>query len=243
MQIWPAIDLRGGKCVRLQQGDYNRETVFGDDPAAMARRWVDEGAECLHLVDLDGARDGTSANREAVAGILAAVDIPCELGGGVRDEATIKSWLDAGLQRLVIGTKALKEPDWFREMCRRYPNQLVLGIDASGGRVATDGWLDVSDVPATQLAQQYAEEPLAAIVYTDIAKDGMMAGTNLPAMQEMKEAVDVSVIASGGVTHVEDVRQLARVEMAGCIIGRALYEGTLTIADAISAARIGGVKK
>ena len=243
MQIWPAIDLRGGKCVRLQQGDYNRETVFGDDPAAMARRWLDEGAEYLHLVDLDGARDGTSANREAVAAILAAIDIPCELGGGVRDEATIKSWLDAGLQRLVIGTKVLKEPDWFREMCRRYPNQLVLGIDAAGGRVATDGWLDVSDVSATELARQYADEPLAAIVYTDIAKDGMMAGPNLPAMQEMKEAVGVPVIASGGVTHVEDVRQLARVDVAGCIIGRALYEGTLTIADAISAARIGSFKK
>jgi phosphoribosylformimino-5-aminoimidazole carboxamide ribotide isomerase len=243
MQIWPAIDLRGGKCVRLQQGDYNRETVFGDDPAAMARRWVDEGAEFLHLVDLDGARDGTSANKEAVAAILAAVDIPCELGGGVRDEATIKSWLDAGLHRLVIGTKALKEPDWFREMCRRYPQQLVLGIDASNGRVATDGWLDVSDVSATEMAKQYAAEPLAAIVYTDIAKDGMMAGTNLPAMLEMKQAVDVPVIASGGVTNVEDVRQLARMDMAGCIIGRALYEGTLKIADAVSAAKIGGFRR
>lgn len=243
MQIWPAIDLRGGKCVRLQQGDYNRETVFGDDPAAMARRWVDEGAQYLHLVDLDGARDGTSANKAAVASILAAVDIPCELGGGVRDEATIKSWLDAGLYRLVIGTKALKEPDWFRTMCRRYPRQLVLGIDARNGRVATDGWLAVSDVAATEMARQYAGEPLAAIVYTDIAKDGMMAGTNLPAMQEMKEAVDVPVIASGGVTNVEDVRQLARMAMAGCIIGRALYEGTLTIADAVAAARIGGFKK
>lgn len=243
MQIWPAIDLRGGKCVRLRQGDYNRETVFGDDPAAMARRWADQGAQCLHLVDLDGARDGTSANREAVAAILAAVDIPCELGGGVRDEATIKSWLDAGLQRLVIGTKALKEPDWFRAMCRRYPNQLVLGIDAKNGRVATDGWLDVSDVSATEMARQYADEPLAAIVYTDIAKDGMMAGTNLAAMQEMNEAVDVPVIASGGVTNVEDVRQLARLEMDGCIIGRALYEGMLTIADAVSAAAIGSFKR
>ncbi len=243
MQIWPAIDLRGGKCVRLRQGDYNRETVFGDDPAAMARRWADQGAQCLHLVDLDGARDGTAANREAVAVILAAVDLPCELGGGVRDEATIKLWLDAGLQRLVIGTKALKEPDWFREMCRRYPNQLVLGIDAKNGRVATDGWLDVSDVSATELARQYADEPLAAIVYTDIAKDGMMAGTNLPAMQEMNEAVDIPVIASGGVTNVEDVRQLARLDLAGCIIGRALYEGMLTIADAISAATIGSFKR
>lgn len=243
MQIWPAIDLRGGKCVRLRQGDYNRETVFGDDPAAMARRWVDEGAEYLHLVDLDGARDGTSANRDAVASILKVIDIPCELGGGVRDEETIKSWLDAGLQRLVIGTKALKEPDWFRQMCQRYPGKLVLGIDASNGRVATDGWLDVSEVSATEMAAQYANEPLAAIVYTDIAKDGMMAGTNLPAMQEMKEAVDVPVIASGGVTNVEDVRQLSRVEMAGCIIGRALYEGTLTIADAVSAAKIGSFRK
>jgi phosphoribosylformimino-5-aminoimidazole carboxamide ribotide isomerase len=242
MQIWPAIDLRDGKCVRLQQGDYNRETVFGDDPAAMARRWVDEGAECLHLVDLDGARDGTCANKAAVASILEAVDIPCELGGGVRSEATITSWLEAGLRRLVVGTKAIKEPDWFREMCRRYPNRLVLGIDANDGRVATDGWLDVSDVSASELAQQFADEPLAAIVYTDIAKDGMMAGTNLPAMQEMKEAVNVPVIASGGVTNVEDVRQLARVEMAGCIIGRALYEGTLTIADAVSAAKIGGFR-
>ncbi len=243
MQIWPAIDLRGGKCVRLRQGDYNRETVFGDDPAAMARRWADQGAQCLHLVDLDGARDGTAANREAVAAILAAVDLPCELGGGVRDEATIKLWLDAGLQRLVIGTKALKEPDWFREMCRRYPNQLVLGIDAKNGRVATDGWLDVSEVSATELARQYADEPLAAIVYTDIAKDGMMAGTNLPAMQEMNEAVDIPVIASGGVTNVEDIRQLARLDLAGCIIGRALYEGMLTIADAISAATIGSFKR
>ncbi|MBI2477747.1 MAG: 1-(5-phosphoribosyl)-5-[(5-phosphoribosylamino)methylideneamino]imidazole-4-carboxamide isomerase [Planctomycetia bacterium] len=243
MEIWPAIDLRGGKCVRLQQGDYNRETVFGDDAAAMARRWVDEGAEYLHLVDLDGARDGTSVNKRAVAAILAAVEIPCELGGGVRDEATIKSWLDAGLSRLVIGTKALKEPDWFREMCRRYPQQLVLGIDASNGRVATDGWLDVSDVSATEMARQYANEPLAAIVYTDIAKDGMMAGTNLPAMREMKEAVDVPVIASGGVTNVEDVRQLARMDMAGCIIGRALYERTLTIADAVSAAKIGSYRR
>jgi len=137
----------------------------------------------------------------------------------------------------------LKEPDWFREMCRRYPQKLVLGIDASNGRVATDGWLDVSDVSATEMAKQYAAEPLAAIVYTDIAKDGMMAGTNLPAMLEMKQAVDVPVIASGGVTNVEDVRQLARMDMAGCIIGRALYEGTLKIADAVSAAKIGGFRR
>jgi len=236
MQIWPAIDLRGGKCVRLMQGDYHRETVFGDDPAEMARHWVAEGARCLHLVDLDGARDGTAANRDAIRAILAAVSVPCELGGGVRDEDAIRTGLDAGLERLVIGTKALKEPDWFREMCRRYPQRLVLGIDARDGRVATDGWLAVSHMAATELARQYAREPLAAIIYTDIAKDGMMAGPNLLAMQEMNEAVDLPVIASGGVTGREDVRQLARIEMAGCIIGRSLYEGKLTIAEALRAA-------
>jgi len=236
MEIWPAIDLRDGKCVRLVQGDYNRETVFGDDPAAMARRWVAAGAERLHLVDLDGARDGTAANRQAVAAILAAVDIPCELGGGVRDEVTISDWLQAGLQRLVIGTKALKEPDWFRDMAGRFPGRLVLGVDARGGRVATDGWLDVSEVAAVDLARNFADSPIAAIVYTDIAKDGMLAGPNLEAMRAMRDAVDVPVVASGGVSCAEDVRQLAQVGVAGCIIGRALYEGKLTIADAIQAA-------
>jgi phosphoribosylformimino-5-aminoimidazole carboxamide ribotide isomerase len=142
MQIWPAIDLRGGKCVRLRQGDYNRETVFGDDPAEMAQRWVDEGAQFLHLVDLDGARDGTLANRQAVAAILKRVSIPCELGGGIRDERTIQHWVDAGLSRLVVGTKALKEPDWFSEMCAKFPNRLALGLDARDGFVATDGWLE-----------------------------------------------------------------------------------------------------
>jgi phosphoribosylformimino-5-aminoimidazole carboxamide ribotide isomerase len=237
MQIWPAIDLRGGKCVRLVQGDYDREMVFGDDPAAMARRWVDEGAEQLHLVDLDGARDGRSANREAVAAILAAVDVPCELGGGIRDEETIERLLKLGLARLVIGTKALKEPDWFRDVCRRYPGKLAVGIDARDGRVATDGWLETSDMAATDLAQSLAVEPIAAIIYTDIAKDGMMAGPNLRAMAEMKHAVAVPVIASGGVTTAGDVEQLARIGMAGCIIGRTLYEGKLTLADAIAASR------
>jgi phosphoribosylformimino-5-aminoimidazole carboxamide ribotide isomerase len=236
MEIWPAIDIRGGQCVRLVQGDYGRETVFGDDPAIMARRWVDEGASCLHLVDLDGARQAVPANREAVTAILAEVDVPCELGGGVRDEATIRSLLDLGLTRLVIGTRALRESDWFRQMCRQFPQQLVLGIDARDGRVATDGWLETSDTSATQLAQQLSDEPIAAIVYTDIAKDGMMAGPNLPAMEAMQRAVTCPVIASGGVTTADDVRRLAAAGMSGCIIGRALYEGTLTLRDALAAA-------
>jgi len=244
MQIWPAIDLRGGKCVRLRQGDFGRETVFGDDPVQMARRWVDQGAEYLHLVDLDGARDGRSVNRDAVAAIVAAVDIACELGGGIRDEATIGSLLQMGLTRLVIGTKALKQPDWFRSVCRRFPNKLALGIDAREGLVATEGWLETSNTAATELARTFAGEPVAAIIYTDIATDGMMAGPNFAAMAEMNDAVDMPVIASGGVTSAEEVMRLAKIGVAGCIIGRALYEGKLTVADAMAATRpdMGGAR-
>jgi phosphoribosylformimino-5-aminoimidazole carboxamide ribotide isomerase len=242
MQIWPAIDLRGGKCVRLQQGDYNRETVFGEDPPEMAKHWVDLGAECLHLVDLDGARDGSPANREAVDAILAAVDIPCELGGGIRDERTVRGWLDAGLSRLVIGTKALREPDWFREMCQRYPGKLALGLDARDGRVATDGWLETSDVNATDMVKQFADESVAAIIYTDIAKDGMMSGPNFKAIADMQGSTGFPVIASGGVTTIDDVRRLAELDVAGCIIGRTLYEGKMTIAEAIDAARTNRAK-
>jgi phosphoribosylformimino-5-aminoimidazole carboxamide ribotide isomerase len=237
MQIWPAIDLRGGKCVRLQQGDYNRETVFGEDPAAMARHWVDQGAECLHLVDLDGAREGRPANLPAIRSILAAVTVPCELGGGIRDEETIGSLVELGLSRLVIGTKALADPDWLRRMARRFPGRLVLGIDARNGRVATEGWLETSETPATELAQSYQDEPLAALIYTDIATDGMLNGPNLAAMGEMRGATNLSVVASGGVTSASDVTALASLRMAGCIIGRALYEGNLKLADALAAAR------
>lgn len=237
MQIWPAIDLRGGRCVRLQQGDYGRETVFGEDPAAMARHWVELGAECLHLVDLDGARDGSPGNQAAVAAILAAVEVPCELGGGIRSEAIIRQGLDAGLTRLVIGTLALKQPDWFRQMCQKFPGKLVLGIDARNGMVATDGWLQTSSVAAIDLARQFAGEPLAAIIYTDIATDGMLTGPNVEAMAQLQAAVDVPVVASGGVTNREDIVRLAAVPMAGCIVGRALYEGTLTLPDALAASQ------
>lgn len=237
MQIWPAIDLRGGKCVRLRQGDYAQETVFGDDPAAMARQFVEQGAEHLHLVDLDGAKTGRPENLAAVRAILGAVGIPCELGGGVRDEATIAALLEAGLSRVVIGTRALREPEWFRATCRKYPNHLAIGIDARDGRVATHGWLETSDTLAVDLARQFEGEPIAALIYTDIATDGMLAGPNLAAMREMCEAVTLPVIASGGVTTGEDVANLAAAGVAGCIVGRALYEGTLTLAGALQAAR------
>jgi phosphoribosylformimino-5-aminoimidazole carboxamide ribotide isomerase len=236
VEIWPAIDLRGGKCVRLKQGDYGRETVFGDDPPAMAAHWVALGARRLHLVDLDGAREGRPENLPSVRAIVEAAGVPCELGGGIREEETIGRLLGAGLARLVIGTRALREPEWFRRMCRKFPGRLVLGIDARDGLVATDGWLQTSRVEATELARQFAGGPIAAIVYTDIATDGMLAGPNVEAMARMQAAVEWPVVASGGVTTADDVARLAAVPMAGCIIGRALYEGTVTLADALAPA-------
>jgi phosphoribosylformimino-5-aminoimidazole carboxamide ribotide isomerase len=239
VEIWPAIDLRDGKCVRLKQGDYQRETVFSEDPVAVARQWTALGALQLHLVDLDGARDGQPRNLSAIRAIVEATGVPCELGGGIRSEATIRQLLDLGLHRLVIGTLAIREPDWFRQMCREFPRRLVLGIDARNGLVATEGWLETSSVRAVELARQLADEPIAALIYTDIATDGMMAGPNVAAMAEMRAAVDLPVVASGGVTTKQDVARLAAVPMAGCIIGRALYEGTLTLPAALAAAAEG----
>lgn len=236
MEIWPAIDLRGGRCVRLRQGDYSQETVFGDDPAAMARHWVSQGATCLHLVDLDGAKEGRPVNVSSVRSIVESTGIRCELGGGIRNEESIKNWLDLGLERLVIGTLALREPDWFRQMCRKYPGRLALGIDAREGRVATAGWLETSDVSAIELAGWFAGEAVAALIYTDIAADGMMAGPNVSATAAMQAAVEWPVIASGGVTTTEDIARLAAAPVAGCIIGRTLYEGTLSLPAAIAAA-------
>ncbi|MFO0817441.1 MAG: 1-(5-phosphoribosyl)-5-[(5-phosphoribosylamino)methylideneamino]imidazole-4-carboxamide isomerase [Pirellulales bacterium] len=237
LQVWPAIDLRGGKCVRLRQGDYGQETVFGDDPAEMAQRWVEQGARCLHLVDLDGARDGQLTNLSAIEAIVRSVSVPCQLGGGVRGEATIRRLLDLGLTRLIVGTKALSEPEWFREMCHQFPNQLALGIDAKNGLVATDGWLNVSTIPATRLARQFDDEPVSAIIYTDIARDGMLEGPNFQAVEEMRRTVTIPVIASGGVTTVADVERLRTIGVAGCIIGRSLYEGTLDLKEALRAAQ------
>jgi len=236
VEVWPAIDLRGGRCVRLQQGDYDRETVFGDDPGATARYWVDQGARRLHLVDLDGAKQGRPVNLPSVRAILEQARVPCELGGGIRSEEAIRELLDLGLTRLVIGTLAIREAEWFRQMCRKFPGRLVLGIDAREGYVAVQGWTETSPCQAVDAAQQFAHEPLAAIVYTDISTDGMLSGPNLAAMAQMRAAVDLPVVASGGVTTVDDVARLAAVPMAGCIIGRALYERTLTLPEALVAA-------
>jgi phosphoribosylformimino-5-aminoimidazole carboxamide ribotide isomerase len=232
MQVIPAIDLRGGCCVRLRQGDYNQETVFGDDPAAMAARWESEGATRIHLVDLDGAKAGRPVNVEAVRAIIGRVRVPCQLGGGVRDGATIAAWLGAGIERVVVGTQALKDPAWFRETARAYPGRLLLGLDARDGLVATGGWLDVSSVEATALAEQFDDLPLAGVVYTDIARDGMLGGPNLAATEALAARLRTPVIASGGVGSLEDVGRLAALPIAACVVGRALYDGRFRLTEA-----------
>jgi phosphoribosylformimino-5-aminoimidazole carboxamide ribotide isomerase len=239
--ILPAIDLRGGQCVRLQQGDYSQETVFGDDPAAMARRWVEQGATYLHVVDLDGARAGRPVNGDSIRRIVAAAGVPCQLGGGLRREADLTEALGWGVKRVILGTRALEDPAWCAAMCRAFPGQVMLGIDARAGRVATDGWLNDSTTSALELARQCAAWPLAGIIYTDIARDGMMAGPNVEATAELARAVPgVAVVASGGVTTLDDIARLARAGLAGCIIGRALYEGRLELPAAITAAKHDG---
>ena len=234
MLILPAIDIRAGQCVRLRQGDYAQETIYSSDPAAMARTWVDQGATFLHIVDLDGAREGHPVNEDCIQRIVQTAGVPCQLGGGLRTEEHIAKALAWGLQRVVIGTKAVNDPAWLRRACERFPGQLALGIDAKDGRVAIEGWLEVSNRPAVELARHCADWSLAAIIYTDIARDGMLAGPNLAALAEMSEAVTLPIIASGGITTLDDLRQLAQLDLAGCIIGRALYEGRLRLPEAIN---------
>lgn len=236
MQIWPAIDIRDGKCVRLTQGDYAQMTVYGDSPADMAQRFVADGATGLHIVDLDAARDGTQGNREAIVGIAREVDVPCQLGGGIRSLEIISDYLETGIQRLVVGTRALTNPDWLAEMSCRFPGQLYVAIDARHGRVTTNGWLKTSDTMAVDLARQICDNPLAGIIYTDIARDGMMSGPNFAAMQEMAEAVGLPLAASGGVTTTDDISRLSAMGLTGCVIGKAIYEGRLTLSEAMQAA-------
>jgi phosphoribosylformimino-5-aminoimidazole carboxamide ribotide isomerase len=232
--ILPAIDLRAGQCVRLRQGDYNQETVFDADPVAVARRWVDQGATLLHLVDLDGAKAGHPVNGDTIQKIVREAGVPCQLGGGLRTAAHVASALEWGIRRVIIGTRALKDPAWLGTLCAQYPERVVLGIDAKNGRVATEGWLEVSDITALDLARRCGEWPLAAIVYTDIGRDGMLAGPNAEALAELAAQVRVPVIASGGVTTLNDIRTLRRLGLAGCIVGRALYEGRLDLRQAIA---------
>ena len=202
----------------------------------MARHWQEQGAEFLHIVDLDGAKDGQPTNFSFVNSIVESLKIPIEIGGGIRNEETIQRYLDAGVNRLVIGTLALKEVGWFRKMCQKFPDRLVLGIDGRNGLVATEGWLETSQTLATDLAQQYIDLPLAALVYTDIAKDGMLAGPNIAEMAAMRHAVPFPLVVSGGIASLDDVRRLAQSGFHACIIGKALYENKFRLPEALAVA-------
>jgi phosphoribosylformimino-5-aminoimidazole carboxamide ribotide isomerase len=237
VEIWPAIDLLGGRCVRLQQGDYSRGTTFSDHPARMAECWFAEGARRLHCVDLDAAKGGTIVNEPSIRDIVrAASGRPIQLGGGVRSEEVILRLLDLGVARLVVGTAALKNPDWFARMCEKYPQKLVLGVDARNGMVATDGWLETSQTPAVTLIGEIARRTsdCAAIVYTDIARDGMLKGPNFQGLEEVRAASPMPVIASGGVSSLDDVRELAHRQTHAAILGRAIYEGLIDLKEVFS---------
>lgn len=236
MEIWPAIDIRGGKCVRLCQGDYSREIVFDSDPVAVARHWVAQGARRLHVVDLDGAKKGEPVNLPVVRRIFQEAGVPCQFGGGVRHEDTILGLLEAGASRVVIGTRAIKDPQWFKDMSRKFPKRIVLGLDARGGQAATNGWLETSARTAAEVVAEFADEPIAAVVFTDISADGMLSGVSIDALSQIQRRVNLPLIASGGVTTLEDVRMLKAAGVAGCIIGRALYEGRLSLPEALAAA-------
>lgn len=236
MIIIPAIDLKDGACVRLRQGLMDDSTVFSDDPVAVAKQWVDKGAKRLHLVDLNGAFAGTPVNGEVVTAIAKQYpDLPIQIGGGIRSLETIEHYLNAGVNYVIIGTKAVKEPEFVKQACDAFPGTIIVGLDAKNGYVATDGWAEVSDVKATELAKQFANDGVSSIVYTDIARDGMMQGVNVEATLEMAKASPIPVIASGGITNMDDIRALVDAEDAGimgAITGRAIYEGTLDIVEA-----------
>ncbi len=236
MELWPAIDLRGGRCVRLLQGDYARETIFGEDPVAMVRQFVAGGAHRLHIVDLDGAKDGVPTQADLVQRMVTAAGVPCQLGGGIRSLETARHYLEAGIARVIVGSVAIEDPALLERLAASFPGQVVLGLDARDGRVAVRGWLDTSELTAVDVARRHADLPLAAIVYTDIATDGMLSGPNLSALREMIAATSLPVIASGGVASADDIRAVAELGAAGCIVGRALYDGGLTLAAALSAA-------
>jgi len=239
MDLWPAIDLRGGKCVRLLQGDYDRETVFGDDPVDMARRFVAGGASRLHLVDLDGAKAGGPVQADLVARIVAAAGIPCQLGGGIRSRDTAAAYLAVGVQRVVLGSAAIEHPELLESLAAEFPGRIVLGLDARDGLVAVRGWLETSDVTAIDVARRHAALPLAGIVATDIAKDGTLEGPNLEGLRALIDAVPLPVVASGGVGTAADIRRVAAIGAAGCIVGRALYTGDVTLTEALAAAETG----
>lgn len=236
MILYPAIDLKDGQAVRLLRGDMERATVFSDDPAAQARAFADAGCDWLHLVDLDGAFAGRPVNEAAVRAILAAIDIPVQLGGGIRDMATLERWLKAGVARVILGTAAVEDPGFLARAARAHPGRVAVGIDAREGRVATRGWAETTAIAATDLARRAEDAGAAAIIYTDIERDGAMAGPNVAATADLARAVTIPVIASGGVSRLADLEALAQTGViAGAISGRALYEGAIDLARALAA--------
>ena len=235
MLIIPAIGLKGGQWVRLRQGLMDDSTVFSDDPVAVAAQWVEQGCRRLHLVDLNGAFEGKPVNGEVVTAIAKAYPtLPIQIGGGIRSAEIIEVYLAAGVSYVIIGTKAVKEPQFVTDMCKLFPGHIIVGLDAKDGLVATDGWAEVSNLKATELAKRFEADGVDSIIYTDIARDGMMAGPNVEALREMEQATDIPVIASGGVTTMDDVRMLAESGTFAAIIGRAIYEGTIDLAEAVA---------
>jgi phosphoribosylformimino-5-aminoimidazole carboxamide ribotide isomerase len=237
MYIIPAIDLIEGKCVRLIQGRYDRRINYQSDPVKQAEDFIADGAQWLHIVDLEGAKAGRPVNTEAISAIAELGKLKIEVGGGLRDETSIQQLFVIGVERAIIGTKAVSDFEWFSQMAEKFSGKIVLGLDSRGSKVSTEGWLEDSSESLLEFATKAARLPLAAIIYTDIAKDGMMEGPNLERTKALVEAVDVPVVASGGVTTIEDIKNVAQIGAAAAIIGRSLYEGKLTLADAIKAAK------
>lgn len=237
MIVIPAIDLKGGRCVRLEQGEMERDTVFSDNPAEQALKWQEAGAELLHLVDLDGAFAGEPKNKAAIESIIKSITIPAQLGGGIRDIVTIEAYLKLGLSRVIIGTAAQRTPELVVEACRLFPGKIVVGIDAKNGMVAVQGWAEVTGVTAVDLARRFEDCGVSAIIYTDISRDGMMGGPNLEATKALAEAISIPVIASGGVSSLKDIENLMAIEasgVTGAITGKAIYTGAIDLCEAIA---------
>jgi len=238
--VIPAVDIKDGRCVRLQQGKMSKETIYSEVPEDMAVKWYNEGAERLHLVDLNGAVEGRPVNGEVINNIVNAIPIPIQLGGGIRDLKTIKSYLDLGIQQIIIGTAAYKDPGFIATACEKFPGRIILGIDAREGYVAIEGWTEETDISPIGMAKKYESLGISAIIYTDIQRDGMRTGPNIEATRNLAEALDIPVIASGGISGINDVERilsLKRYGVIGMITGKALYEGTLNLADAIRIVR------
>jgi phosphoribosylformimino-5-aminoimidazole carboxamide ribotide isomerase len=242
MIVIPAIDLKEGNCVRLEQGEMNRDTIFSDNPAEQALKWQEAGAELLHLVDLDGAFAGIPKNKAAIEAIIKAIRIPAQLGGGIRDIATIEAYLSLGLSRVIIGTAAQRNPELVIEACQKFPGRIVVGIDAKNGMVAVQGWAELTDITAVDLARKFEDCGVSAIIYTDISRDGMMAGPNIEATKSLAEAIAIPVIASGGISSLKDIENLMAIEacgVTGAITGKAIYTGAINLREAIDLTKRG----